>query len=82
MTHKKKKKTSAKKFDFEAFREEAMVRLRQGDNVGGRDGIFAPLLQAFIQASLEGKMDDQMPQQKCSKQVEMEARIIDRKKQG
>ena len=60
MTHKKKKKITAKEFDFEAFREEAMERLKQGDNVGGKDGIFAPLLQAFIQASLEGEIDAHM----------------------
>lgn len=53
----KKPKSDKKPFDFEAFREEAMARLRAGDRIGGPDGIMAPLMQEFIQASLEGEME-------------------------
>ena len=53
----KKPKSDNKPFDFEAFREEAMARLTAGDRIGGPDGIMAPLLQEFIQASLEGEME-------------------------
>lgn len=53
----KKPKSDKKPFDFEAFREEAMARLKAGDRIGGPDGIMAPLMQEFIQASLEGEME-------------------------
>lgn len=53
----KKKSEKPEKFDFEAFQADAMARLKAGDPIGGPDGIFAPLLQSFIQASLEGEMD-------------------------
>ena len=55
---KNKKNTDEKAaFDFESFKAEAIARLRAGDNLGGADGIMAPLLQEFIQASLEGELD-------------------------
>ena len=50
-------KSEKKAFDFEAFRKDAMARLKAGDRIGGPDGIMAPLMQEFIQASLEGEME-------------------------
>jgi putative transposase len=37
-------------------REEVVRRLYNGDAIVGRDGIFTDLLQALINASLEGEM--------------------------
>lgn len=47
-------------FDFEKFKAEAIARLKAGDNLGGPDGILGPLMEEFIQASLEGEMDAHM----------------------
>jgi putative transposase len=44
-------------FDFESFREEALGRLKAGDPMLGKDGIFTPLLREFLEASLDGEMD-------------------------
>ena len=52
----KQEQSEKKAFDFEAFRKEAMARLKAGDRIGGPDGIMASLMQEFIQASLEGEM--------------------------
>ncbi|MEL6675810.1 MAG: IS256 family transposase, partial [Bacteroidota bacterium] len=54
---KKKEKPNQSAFDFEAFKSEAISRLQAGESLGGVDGILAPLMQEFIQASLEGEMD-------------------------
>lgn len=61
MSQKKKPK---KDFDFEAFKAEAIERIKRGENVGGKDGLFAPLLQEFIQASLEGEMEAHLDEAK------------------
>ena len=60
----KKPSKKGEKFDYEAFESEAMARLKAGEPLGGPDGVFAPLLQRFIQASLEGEMDAHLEDQK------------------
>jgi len=41
-------------------REEIKKRLYQGDPIVGEEGIFTDMLQAFVNASLEGEMDDHL----------------------
>ncbi len=41
----------------EKKREEVISRLYAGDPIVGKDGIFTDLLQALVNASLEGEMD-------------------------
>jgi putative transposase len=50
------------KFDFEAFEKVAMEKLKQGKPLAGEEGIFAPLIKRFIEASLEGELDDHLDQ--------------------
>ena len=45
-----------KKFDFEAFQQEAIAGLYAGQSLTGEQGIFAPLLKHFLEAALEGEM--------------------------
>lgn len=42
------------------LRAEVMRRMYQGDPMVGRDGIFTDLLQALVNASLEGEMDQHL----------------------
>ena len=41
-------------------REEIKKRLYRGDPIVGEDGVFTDMLQAFVNASLEGEMDDHL----------------------
>lgn len=43
-------------------RQEIVSRLYQGDPIVGKDGIFTDLLQALVNASLEGEMDYHLTQ--------------------
>jgi len=43
-------------FDWKAFEQEAITRLRNGDELSGSDGILTPLIQRILQASIDGEM--------------------------
>jgi transposase-like protein len=45
------------KFDFEAFSKQAAADLKAGKPMVGKEGVFTPLLQKIIEASLEGELD-------------------------
>lgn len=47
-------------FDFERFKEEAAERLRNGEDLSGKDGILTPLIKQIIEASLEGEIESHM----------------------
>ena len=42
----------------EAIRTEMLSRLYQGDPILGEQGVFTNLLQSFVNAALEGEMDN------------------------
>lgn len=44
----------------EQQREEIKQRLYRGDPIVGEDGVFTDMLQAFVNASLEGEMDEHL----------------------
>jgi transposase-like protein len=43
-------------FDWKAFEEDAISRLKNGDELSGTDGILTPLIQRLLQASIDGEM--------------------------
>jgi len=49
-----------KKFDFEAFKEQAMADLKAGKGFHGAEGAFRPLFKMFMESVLEGEMDDHL----------------------
>ena len=49
------------------MRTEMLSRLYQGDPILGAKGIFTNLLQSFVNAALEGEMDDFLQQSKTGK---------------
>jgi transposase-like protein len=43
-------------FDYQRFREEALAKLQQGQDLGGKDGILTPLIKDLLEAALQGEL--------------------------
>jgi hypothetical protein len=41
-----------KPFDFEAFKKEAAARLKSGQTLLGKEGVFTPLLKEFLEEAM------------------------------
>lgn len=44
-------------FDFEAFKKEATARLKKGETLLGRDGVFTPLLKEFLEEAMDAELE-------------------------
>ena len=51
------KKSQDNDFDYSAFEADAIKRLLNGESLGGKDGILAPLVKRLLEAGLEGEME-------------------------
>ena len=51
------KHLSNQKFDWEDFETEAVKRLQSGEQLGGKEGILAPMIKRLLEASLEGELE-------------------------
>lgn len=47
---------AADNFDWKEFEKQAIGRLLGGEELGGKDGILAPLVKRLLEASLEGEI--------------------------
>lgn len=47
-------------FDFDSIKDKALMQLKSGKSLLGKDGAFAPLLESIINAALEGEIDAHM----------------------
>lgn len=59
MSNKKKftkSKDGEEDFSWKGFEQEAISRLKKGEELGGKDGILAPMIKRILEASLEGEM--------------------------
>lgn len=59
MLEKKKRKrnsSDASGFSWSSFEQEAIERLKQGEELGGKDGILAPMIKRILEASLSAEM--------------------------
>jgi putative transposase len=61
-----------KPFDFEAFKKEAAARLKSGQTLLGKEGVFTPLLKEFLEEAMEGELEahiaeDEEPNRKNGK---------------
>lgn len=45
------------KTEFEQMRDKALEQLMKGQSLTGKDGVFAPLLQQFLESALESEMN-------------------------
>ena len=48
------------KFDFEAFKEEAISKIRAGKGLVGVEGAFTPLIKSFLEEAMKGEIDDHL----------------------
>lgn len=42
------------------MRDKALVQLRSGESLTGKDGAFAPFLNEFLEAALDGEMSSHL----------------------
>jgi transposase-like protein len=56
----KKQQGIPKDFDFESFSKEAVDRLRQGEELNGKDGILTPLIKQILESALEAELSDHL----------------------
>lgn len=48
------------KFDYEALKRKALKQLFEGKSLYGKDGAFAPMLKDFLEAALQGELDNHL----------------------
>lgn len=53
---KKREEKKEESFNYEEFERDAISRLRDGDNLVGKEGIFTSLIQRIVNSALEGEM--------------------------
>jgi len=64
MTVRKTKKN--RESELSEFEEQAVAALRKGEELGGKDGILAPLIKRIVEASLGGELDHHLEEEKAS----------------
>jgi len=57
-------KTEKEEFDYKGFEEEALKKLKNGEALGGKHGVLAPMLKRLLEASLEGELDGHLQETK------------------
>ena len=67
------------KFNFAAFQEEAILKIKSGQALTGKDRVLTPLLKQLLEAALEGEMESHL--QDCKEQVQSNRRNGKLKKQ-
>lgn len=53
--------------EFKSMRDKALQQLMSGQSLTGKDGVFAPLLQQFLESALEGEMSSHLTELERSK---------------
>ena len=52
--------------ELSEFEKEAVEKLKNGEQLGGKDGILAPLIKGILEASLEGELTVHLQEEKLS----------------
>ena len=52
-------------FDYNDFEQEAISKIKRGDDLLGREGVLMPLIKKMIEAALEGEMDNHLCEEKA-----------------
>lgn len=58
--------TQDQKIDYESVKKKALEQLRSGKSLFGREGAFAPLLKQFLEAAIDGELDEHLKQSEGS----------------
>ncbi|MEL6629716.1 MAG: IS256 family transposase, partial [Bacteroidota bacterium] len=53
-------------FNWTDFESAALERLKNGDSLGGKDGILAPMIKRLLEASLEGELSSHLQEEKAT----------------
>jgi len=56
---------SSDNFDWSSFEEQAIERLKSGEELGGKEGILAPMIKRLLEASLEGELSAHLASDKA-----------------
>ncbi|MBB3842397.1 hypothetical protein FHS57_006428 [Runella defluvii] len=51
------------KTEFEQMRDKALTQLMNGQSLTGKDGVFAPLFQQFLESPLESEIKAHLGEQ-------------------
>jgi len=62
----RRSKKNNRQSELSDFEKEAVEKLLNGDKLGGKDGILAPLIKRIVEASIEGELDDHLYEEKAS----------------
>lgn len=54
------KKLLPSDFDFEAFKKEAIKKLKAGKPLSGKDGVMIPLIKQIVEAALKGELESHL----------------------
>jgi len=54
------------KFSYDEFEKEALIKLKKGVSLEGKDGVLAPLLKRLIEVSLQGEMESHLLEEKAT----------------
>ncbi len=53
-----------KKMDWEGFEQAALSKLKNGEKLGGKDGVMAPLIKHLLEAALGGELDAHLEEER------------------
>jgi putative transposase len=53
-------------FSYDEFEKEALIKLKKGVSLEGKDGVLAPLLKRLLETSLQGEMNGHLLEEKAS----------------
>ncbi len=60
----KKSMPAESEFEWSSFESEAIARLKNGEELGGKDGILAPMIKRLLEASLAGELEAHLKSEK------------------
>lgn len=63
-------------FDFESFKKSAAQRLKRGDGLLGKEGVFTPLLKEFLEEALAGELDVHLEEDKPNRKNGKGSKVV------
>ena len=56
-------------FNWSEFEQEAIDRLKQGDELGGKEGVLAPMIKRLLESALEGELEHHLQGERANGSV-------------
>jgi transposase-like protein len=54
-----------KKIDWEGFEKAALEKLKNGEKLGGKDGVMAPLIKHLLETALDAELENHLEEDKA-----------------